>query len=660
MKFSWKILNSFINLEKIPIEELVNKLNLSGLEVEELKDMPILLDKSIHLNITANRKELFCIINLAIELGTIFHLPLQIKLKNIKLIEPQKKSSFLYLKYVKSHKIYYLVNTLAPNWLQNYLKICGIQPISLMHDIQKYIEIKWGHKFYIFNLNQTNNKEKNNLYTFYINKIIQNNQDNFYFNYRENSQKTQNIILYFAVYQIDKNNINNCSTVFNQVYEETIKLITTYTQSIISKSTEYYYDKLNINKNNYIFNIKKNEIKHLLGPIKNTKSTFLQNQQISTILQQLNFQPKYFKAYKIFKIEIPESRHHDLRRNVDIIEEIGRIYGFEKFLHKLPNYQNKGNISLDFFHLKMIRHSLLQIGFNEVINLSLSHFTNNHNKITICNPSGKEQITLRINIIENLINIYQQNINNKNFNTEIFEIGKVFYKNELNYFIEENYLGGLIHNNYYLQKNWSKLPTQINWFHAKGILEQFFEIIKAQTTWKKTIELDSSMRFIYNKDYYHPNKVIFICNHDNQELIGVFGELYNKNLKGIYTNNTYLFEINITKLLKCINYNKHYSYIMYPYSSFPSVSRDISVKVRQKTSINKIKKFFLDNIIDLAESITIINDYYNKLNKQRSICIRIIYRSLFKTLDNIDLQNIDLNIKQILELLYLPEIKSKL
>nr|YP_009393812.1 Phenylalanine-tRNA ligase beta subunit [Caloglossa beccarii]ARW62374.1 Phenylalanine-tRNA ligase beta subunit [Caloglossa beccarii] len=663
MKFSWKVLNSFINLEKIPTEEFISKLNLSGLEVEEFKDQPIFTDKSIDLNITANRKELFCIINLAIELSTIFYLPLQLKLKNIKLIEPEKKSSFLYLKCIKSHKVHYLKNRLTPNWLQNYLKISGIQPISLIRDIQKYIEIKWGHKFHVFNLEKINNIEKKNLYINYINNVLNNKKDYLYFYNEKQNKKIQNIILYFAVYEINKSNINNSSIVFNQAYEETIKLITTYTQSVVSKSTEYYYDDLNANNKNQTLNIKKNEIKNLLGPIKNTKLTFLQKQQILNILQQLNFKPIYFKAYKIFKIQIPEYRQHDLKRNIDIIEEIGRIYGFEKFLNKLPTYQNKGNISLNYLNLKIIRNSLLQIGFNEVINLSFNNtnnFKSNYNEITVRNPLGQEQISLRINILDSLIKIHKQNINNKIFHTEIFEIGKIFYRNKLNYFMEESYLGGLIHNNNYSQANWSNSQIPMNWFHAKGIIEQFLEIIKAQTTWKKAIKLDNSITFTYNKNYYHPNKTLLIYNDYNQESIGIFGELYNKNLKEIKTRNTYLFEINITKLLKCINYNKHYNYIMYPYSSYPSVSRDISIKVRKKTSIKKIKKFFLDRIIDLAESITIINEYYNTLNKQRSICIRIIYKSLYKTLNNIDLQNIDLNIKEILEALYLPEIKSKL
>ena len=666
MKFSWKILNFFIDLEKIPTQEFINKLNLSGLEIEELTDCITLSDKTVHLNITANRKEIFCVVNLAIELSMIFCLPLRKKLTKIKLIEPQKQKFFFpYLKCIKSHKIYNLTHKNTPNWLKNYLTIYEIKSISLINDIQKYIEIKWGHKFYVFDLNKLEqNKnihyiDKKNFYLKYINQLIYHKKDNLYFHCKKQYQEKNNIIIYFAIYEINQNNLKNSITTFNGAYEETIKLITSYTKSTISKSTEYY-SNLEIDNKNSILNINKNDIKSLLGPIKNTKSTFLSTQDIFNILKQLNFQPIYFNFHKVFQIKIPPNRNHDLKRQVDIIEEIGRIYGFETFLNKLPIYKNKGNISFNFLYLKIIRNALLQTGLNEVLNLSLLSINKSkEKKILICNPLIQEQTSLRTNIIDNLIKIYKQNINNKIFNTEIFEIGKVFYINKSNQVIEESYLGGLIHNNDYLQADWYNPRIHINWFHAKGIIEKFLEITAAQTEWKKLKELKHISNLKYSQENYCTDKTIFIYNNKNKELVGVFGELNNKNIKEAYRKNTYLFEINIARLLKCLNYNKHYKYIMDSYSLYPNVFRDISIKVREKTSINKIKNYFLKNIIDLVESIKIINDYYDKLNKQRSICLRITYRAKYKTLNHIDLKNIDLNIKHILEQLYCQKIKSK-
>nr|QCI07551.1 Phenylalanine-tRNA ligase beta subunit [Malaconema sp.] len=61
MKFSWKTLNYFINLESIKFEKIIEHLTLAGFEVDNIEDSTEIKDKIINLNITANRKEINCI-----------------------------------------------------------------------------------------------------------------------------------------------------------------------------------------------------------------------------------------------------------------------------------------------------------------------------------------------------------------------------------------------------------------------------------------------------------------------------------------------------------------------------------------------------------------------------------------------------------------------
>lgn len=663
MKFSWKILNFFINIEKIEFNTFIEKLNLSGLEAEKSETNIKATDKIIYLHITTNRKEIFCIINLAIEVGTIFNLPLKVQSRPIKLIEPSKVSqdfSCLKFTYIKTHKIYRFTNNFSPKWLQDYLQACNIKPTYLLNDIQQYIYVKWGHKFYVFNLkkllhsnNDSHSKIVDNDLVKSINSLIHYKQDYLYLYHQKDYESKQNIILYFVAYPINQYNLHNNQDTFMQAYSEAINLLTTYCKTIIGKSKEYYNNNLDNKDYSPILLIKKNDIRSLLGPIQNKKAYFLSNQHILNTLKQLNYLPTYLHNYKIFKVKIPNYRKHDLKRHVDIIEEIGRIYGLEKFLNKLPKYFCKGNVSLQYLQIRKIKNILYHIGFHEAITSSfVKEIKEKSNYTSIYNPLTQEQKNLRTNIIENLIDIYQQNSNNKYIRTEIFETGKIFHKNNLGHLISEDHLGGLISNNQYIQFDWSNPGKKVSWFHAKGIIENFFELIQANITWKNCCHLKSSTQFQHTIKYYHPNKKLFICDINNQEIIGIFGEIYSKEIDYIRIKNIYLFEINLNKLLKCIKYNKHFNYIIKPYSLYPSVTRDISIKIKNKTNISKIKKLFLKQSTDLAESIEIISDYYDSKKQQRSICIRIVYRSYIRTLNKMDIKKIDINIKNLFKILY--------
>nr|YP_009326621.1 phenylalanyl-tRNA synthetase beta chain [Membranoptera platyphylla]AMJ16878.1 phenylalanyl-tRNA synthetase beta chain [Membranoptera platyphylla] len=665
MKFSWTMLNYFINLESITFEKFIDKLTLAGFEVEKIEENTKIADKIIHLSITANRKEIFCVINLAKEIASIFNLSLKINLKQIQLLPNNTTYNFIN----KSQQILYIrINTISnlsyqksPQWLQNNLIGSNIKPLFLLHDIQQYIEIKWGHKILIFDLDKLNTKCINfNLLKIDKNitlqkqeTIIYNNQELFYLdtinpsnNTTQFSNKTKNIILCCFINNI--NNLLNSSETFNHAYNETIRLIITHCGGIISKS---YQNSRIITGNNKKLKIEKNEIKYILGPIFNQQNKFLSNKNIFKALNQLKLKPYYSYNHKIFEITIPKYREHDLKRSIDIIEEIGRIYGFKYFLNKLPKYNRKGKISIKSFYIKKIRYTLLNLGFDEAINSSLTQKEiYQNNQIKIHNPIAEEQSSLRTNIAKNLIENYKLQIKQKNSRTEIFEIGNIFYKDKQNPYNEQIHLGGIINNLQFLKKDWYSKSNKLEWFHAKGILEFILDTLQTNIQYSKTLTEIDNTKIENIQSYLDPNEKIFIYNKKNNQLIGILGKVNNKYIDYIdqYKKTTYLFEINIKSLIDSIYFNKQISHIIKPYSLYPSVIRDISININKNDNITQIINLLLQKNKNLIEYIEIINEYYNKVTKIKSICLRIIYRSSNRTLDNKDLININNNIKQLL------------
>nr|YP_009396085.1 Phenylalanine-tRNA ligase beta subunit [Dasya naccarioides]ARW65271.1 Phenylalanine-tRNA ligase beta subunit [Dasya naccarioides] len=663
MKFSWNILNNFINLELINFQKFIEQITLAGFEIETIEENKKINDKIINLSITANRKEIYCVFNLAQEMSSILNEPLKISIQSYHQNNQYKIKSnvtkFKFIEYIKINTIHNIQNKESPVWLQNNLEAYEIQPINLLHDIEKYIELKWGHSVQIIDLHNLkiqlidnkfiivnkSNRTQNTEQILYNNEeIINITNKNIENKFATKTSKTKNIIICHIIYK--QNNIDNSQYTFNNANEDTIKLITTFGKGVINKS--YHHNIFNIE--NKKLRIGARKIKYILGPITQYKLKFLSNKDILKTLKQLKLEPQFLKEKKIFNTVIPKYRQHDLQRDIDIIEEIGRIYGFKKFVDDIPKYENKGKMSLKKIYLKKVSNILIDIGLDEVMNSSLTKNFKNQETIKIYNEITEEQKILRINILDNLIKNYNHySVNEKKLKTEIFEIGKIFYKNNLIEYIEEKHLGILIKNDHYFKKNWSNKPENLEWFHAKGIIETLLKKLNIKNIiWSNEINNNLNESLITVLKYIKRDKKLFIYKKKSKHIIGVLGEL-----KKIYNNTRekqnkklYVCEINLKDLMMSVYFEKHLNYHIKPYSLYPSVHRDISINTKQ--SINSIKNIILKNNINLIESIQTINEYYNKKDNSKSICLRFTYRSINKTLNKQDITNINKHIENVL------------
>lgn len=644
MKFSWKLINIFINLKSIQLHKFEEQLIISGIEIEKINYIEDIKDHIFDLSLTTNRKEICSILSLSKEIGIILNKPLNIlpiNFFNAKIQEKIIEKNYNKFIYISINKINILQIGHTPQWLLKYLKIYNIKPTDTINNIQQYIELKWGMKFYI--LNNKNLKDINNLLNIGINlQHIGINK-----NYKENK-----FIIFISNTTLNRNTINvvnTCEEYYFNAYIDTIKLMSTLTKCIYGKS----YHKYKIKKPYFnAITISKHEIDTILGNTRHNKFYQLSSQNVINKLKQLNLSPHHNKFLQTFTIKVPPNRQHDLQRKIDIIEEIGRINGFNHFVDKLPLSRHKGITSNISIKIKNLRDILRNLGFNEVVNCCLinNYLKQNNHNINIYNPITQEQTELRNNIIQSLIENYNNNIKQNNHTVEIFEIGKTFNKNLKSNYIESISLGGLMHNSNFIKSSWSDTPKYANFFHLKGIIEIILETLNATVTFKK-IDYRSNVKDTENvARLFNPQQRIGIYDTQNTELVGILGEInpiYNKELNTI-KHKIYLFEINLTKLSKIIKLNNHLNYISRPYSNYPSVTRDISIKVTKNTNIKEIKKVLCKKHNILIESIEIFNEYFNKRYKHKSIGIRITYRSQSKTLDSKDIKEIDNYISNVL------------
>nr|QCI04354.1 Phenylalanine-tRNA ligase beta subunit [Antithamnion hubbsii] len=699
MRFSWNSLKYFIDLQDIQFNELMNKLTLAGFEIDDINQNPNIQDTIIDLNITANRQDVSSVIGLATEISSLINKPLLINhlhLEN-KINQYQINSSSINinkntnLSEIRINIIHNLKNQNSPEWMKKYLLNYDIQCTDLLSDIQKYIQIKWGQEICIIDIsdiyNQNLNKDLIEIKTdqqvrkindinniFCQEYLIYNNikLEEIISQQLDLNKPVSAILLCGYAYDSKKSNLlkliknnNYINTDENQkrghtnkrlyldyAYQEALTLISTTTQGIINKP--YYYSKINKRLSKTI-TINKKFIEQTLGPLKNSSTKYLKTHIITDILKRLNLNPKYNYYTKNFVITIPEYRYKDLSRNIDVIEEIGRIYGYKNFLDKLPYKYKTGFISKQYHLINQIRQIFRDVGLHEVINSSLTK-TNKIIKspnqyIKIYNPLLEDQSILRNNLIEDLIYNKEYNYKQKNRNIEIFEIGRVFNQSSLQKEDNEQiHLAGIMANNNFIQTSWKEKSHKLNWFHVKGTIEYLFEKLQIEIKWDPLNSIENKQEDELFNNCYDTNNSTYIKICNTNFIIGILGQLNNTLSKHLYDNQKmYIFEININTLKKLQIQKKHLEYTLSEYSRYPSVSRDISIQINKNIALASVKKYIYQTNPSLIENIDIFNEYYDKQKNKRYIGLRITYRSNNKTLNNNDIKHIDHTIQNILQ-----------
>lgn len=702
MKFSWKWLNEIVDLNDIPINEIKQTLTLAGFEVEKIENKPSIQDQIIEISVTSNRSDVSNMIGLAREISTIF---------NTKLKEPYYESDYEYIKNLKNNVIFQSdilldleIRTIqlvkqndSPNWLKNYLIGCGVEPTNILLDISRYINIKWGQDIEILDLdNHDNTAEYNyNSDINIINNYDMKNHESIYQLLKLNTCHKLpflEIITYqhfvlsilgvisnsnfychknsrslLVIGQICKpeylrrllleiknkthrtnQHIRGMSRYdFYKAYNETIELILSLNKGFLRYKNYTYHN--NIQSHTKAITIKEESIQNILGPCLSSKNCTISPAAIYKILQQLKFKPQYINGN--FFVKVPEYRCTDIKREVDIIEEIVRIHGFDKYLDQLPNNHRNGYTSQQSQFIKKARNILRSLGLHEVIHYSLdSSYLDNGNNIKICNPVLKDQKTLKKNLIEELVKTATYNNKQKNLPLECFEIGKTFQYSTSTYsnYKEYIHIAGILGNPSFSRKLWSEKEQELTWFQAKGILEDFFEKLNTKVYWLDIQNYTAYQISYYCKHIYHPYRTAILYSKDRTTIIGIFGQMSTKAESLFYnSHHHYIFEININNLIKTVNNSTHLNYNLKSYSIYPCITRDISLTIPINKNVQFVQEYILKKSFLLIESVNIFNEY-QKDNSNRQVGFRITYRSQNRTLDDKDIQKIEEEIKELL------------
>lgn len=355
--------------------------------------------------------------------------------------------------------------------------------------------------------------------------------------------------------------------------------------------------------------------------------------------------------------EIPKYRH-DISGEIDIIEDIARLYNYDNIESNLNSNINFGtsrvpaNLSLTNFRFK-VRDFMISNGYNQIytqnmIDPKTSALTAGVS-IELQNPLGEDLSLLRKNTAVSLLKIVSFNIKQGNDNLRLFEIGKSFnlIKEDkgvnLDNISETLKLSiALVGNNY--NKNWIE-NRAFDFYDIKGIFQQLVEKFNIEKV---------DMKQNTSNPLFSPNSIEIWL---RGIVVGHFGQISKKTLKYFdIEKDVFILEIDLNVFEKAANNKQSYS----PVSQYPSVSRDLAFLFDKSTNYDKIKATVIKNGTKLLKNVEVFDVYAGKNidENKKSIAFNMVFNSEERTLQENEIETIIQNIIKAIEKEYSAVLRN--
>ncbi len=322
----------------------------------------------------------------------------------------------------------------------------------------------------------------------------------------------------------------------------------------------------------------------------------------------------------------------DLDREIDLIEEIARMHGYDNIPVTMP----MARVLPDWpqHHLRLersVRNLLVSYGFNEVVNFSfsstsasekllLSHDDHRSTQVKLLNPLIDEHAVMRTTLLPGLLETAARNSSFRIFNQRIFELRRVYLVTpEHDSPVEPLILGGLLSGLRYCE-GWNQEKTQVDFFDAKGVVENILDALKVEKVTFESRDIES---------YYHPGKACSVyCGGDR---IGSLGEIHPTVQENFSLDKHALyFELDLERLL----HQTPESITVAAPSKYPEMARDIAMLLADDLPVVNVIDCISALRIKEIEDIQLFDLYKGEHvpSGQKSIAIRIRYRLNDRTL----------------------------
>ncbi len=372
----------------------------------------------------------------------------------------------------------------------------------------------------------------------------------------------------------------------------------------------------------------------------NTLGILLGKDQVMHILQRLGMEVEDEGMSKI-KVIVPTFRE-DLQKEIDLVEEIARIYGYDKIpttvARIVPQIVRK---EYSRRVIEKLHEVLPSAGLNEIMTYSLiseaavqRHAAITKDPVELANPLSEDQKILTPQLLDGMLKSISWNINRNNKDLGLFEIGKIYSKGSgKEKFIETPALCVALSG--VLRKNWSEDAREAHLYDLKGVIELVFRKMSISAGFKKTniegLKAATEVRLDGEK-----------------ESIGFMGAV-DKPLLNQYNieQPVFIAQIKLDKVIEKATLATRYRAI----PRFPFSSRDISILCDEALASSEIYNILSSSAEEIIRGVELVDTYEGKQIEagKKSLTYSVKYGLDTRTLTDEEIDPVHSKIKDTLQ-----------
>lgn len=651
-------------------------------------------DVILDVTATANRADGLSMVGIAREIAALTGASLRIPEANEVLIEQSETSPALSIKIADKQACPIYIGTIiegvkiapSPDWLQRRLQAAGVRPINNVVDVTNYILLEWGQPLHAFDLDRLKQVTSSQDLTIGV-RFAKPDESIKTLDGQTRKLQEQNLLITANDYPVALAGVMGGEE--TEVFEGTQNLLlesaifapiairrSARAQGLRSESSTRYErgvnqaelalacrraiillkelasghptgqetDSSGIEVHSPEITLRLNRINQVLGQLKRGQETaeasYLLPEEVEKILTALGCElvRDNNSDSVVWKVTVPPYRYRDLEREIDLIEEVARLYGYDHFCETLPSQGVCGYLPLEQVAMRQIRAAFRGEGLTELMHYSLVK-TEGENQVVLDNPLFVEYSALRTEMLTGLIDAFVYNLQNGNGPLNGFEMGRIFWK-EGNQYKEQDALAGIMGGDRSLGR-WVRSAQEqpMTWFEAKGILEAIFQRLNL------TVEYKPESTF----ETLHPGRTASLWLQGKR--LGIFGQLHPQLCqKQDLPNQVYAFEFQLSILIEAMNRPSNLVRKFKPFSTFPASDRDIAFFVPVEVPVSELERCITKAAGNLLESVEVFDEYRGKNvpEGQRSLAFRLVYRVGDRTLTDTDIDPLQQKVRDAL------------
>ena len=352
-------------------------------------------------------------------------------------------------------------------------------------------------------------------------------------------------------------------------------------------------------------------------------------QAVTDIFRRLRFPTEVKEG--VYRVQVP-SRRPDISIEVDLIEEVARLYGYDRIPTTLPwGQQSPGSLTPEQRLRRVIRHTLRDIGFYEAVNYSLTSpnvlrsleqvIHPKARPVRISMPMSDERKVLRTSLVPQLLETAEYNIHRREEGVSLFEMGRVYLAEEkkLTQQPEERWMLAGLTTGTLTSKYWQREAEVPDFFSLKGDLEILFQRLGVAGIRYEAVQPEG----------YSPGRTARILMKNR--VIGLIGQIHPQTAQTHDLEEVFIFELDLTPVAEAVlGETMQYR----PLPKYPAITRDLALVVDEDIPANRLQELIHATGGKWLRSVTLFDVFTGgRIGKgKKSIAYSLTYQAKDRTL----------------------------